>query len=407
MSDLLQAALPSIREANSSKVYRRGEGAPPIIVPQVVLPAMPLDSACGLGSRGRGVQEKFLREVRVSRTPWHALQRTPAEREAEASYLSNLVDHARVDCAEAEAWLHCLPVTCDLIFGSPPYTNARRYTDDDGMTTPVFKDPIAWAVWMADIYELCLRRCRGLVAFVVAGRTQRFQYNCAPRLLVAELYYRGICVRNPAVWTRDGIAGSGGPDYLRSSYEHIVVASNGGRLPWSDNTAMGHAPKYGPGGSMSHRLSDGSRRNAWGGTAKSGGERRPHGGRNPARGDHGLATVKTPVGYTPPKIANPGNVIHVPVGGGLMGDSAAHENEAPFPERIPEFWIRSFCPPGGLVADPFLGSGTTAAVAKKFGRLGIGCDLRMNQCAIARERLARVTWEESLGSATGHEPGSN
>ena len=32
-------------------------------------------------------------------------------------------------------------------------------------------------------------------------------------------------------------------------------------------------------------------------------------------------------------------------------------------ERMAEFVIRSFCPPGGTVLDPFSGSGTTAAAS--------------------------------------------
>jgi DNA modification methylase len=66
----------------------------------------------------------------------------------------------------------------------------------------------------------------------------------------------------------------------------------------------------------------------------------------------------------------------------------AHENEAPFPERLVEFFIRSFCPPGGIVLDCFSGSGTTAAVAAKTGRRYIGIDIRESQVALARRRLA-------------------
>lgn len=34
------------------------------------------------------------------------------------------------------------------------------------------------------------------------------------------------------------------------------------------------------------------------------------------------------------------------------------------------------------------GPGTTVAVARRLGRVGIGLDLRMNQCELARRRLA-------------------
>lgn len=90
--------------------------------------------------------------------------------------------------------------------------------------------------------------------------------------------------------------------------------------------------------------------------------------------------------YIPPALANPGNLVSIKVGGGLLGHSAAHDNEAPFPERIPEFFIRSHSRPGDIVLDPFSGSGTTAAVATKLGRIGLGLDLRFNQCELGRRR---------------------
>jgi len=70
-----------------------------------------------------------------------------------------------------------------------------------------------------------------------------------------------------------------------------------------------------------------------------------------------------------------------------MGDGLAHRNEAPFPESLAEFMIRSFCPPRGTVLDPFLGSGTTAAVAKKTGRFFTGIDIRQSQIKLSKLRL--------------------
>ncbi len=46
--------------------------------------------------------------------------------------------------------------------------------------------------------------------------------------------------------------------------------------------------------------------------------------------------------------------------------------------------------PGDLVLDPFVGSGTTAAVAKKLGRSYIGIDREQGYIDLAAERLARV-----------------
>lgn len=94
---------------------------------------------------------------------------------------------------------------------------------------------------------------------------------------------------------------------------------------------------------------------------------------------------------TPPALANPGNLIHRHVGGNQMGSRMAHENVAPFPEALVEFFVRSFCPPGGLCCDPFSGSGTMGAVAVRLGRRFTGCDLRPSQVNLSRRRIQEET----------------
>ena len=43
--------------------------------------------------------------------------------------------------------------------------------------------------------------------------------------------------------------------------------------------------------------------------------------------------------------------------------------------------------PGDLVLDPFMGSGTTAAVAKRLGRKYVGYELEEEYIKIAKKRL--------------------
>ena len=57
------------------------------------------------------------------------------------------------------------------------------------------------------------------------------------------------------------------------------------------------------------------------------------------------------------------------------------------PERLLERIITSSCPPGGLVFDCFMGSGTTQAVAYKLGRRFIGADINLGAIQIATKRL--------------------
>lgn len=57
------------------------------------------------------------------------------------------------------------------------------------------------------------------------------------------------------------------------------------------------------------------------------------------------------------------------------------------PEALLERILKASCPPGGLVADFFVGSGTTAAVADKLGRRWIATDLGKPAIMITRKRL--------------------
>jgi hypothetical protein len=313
------------------------------------------------------------------------------------------------DCLDIVSALE--PGSVDLVFCSPPYEAQRTYGIGFDLKGG------AWVQWAADRFEACYMASAGLTAWVVAGHTRDFRWSASPALLMAELHRRGVSLRNPPIMHRVGVPGSGGPDWLRSDYEWIICAASG-RMPWSDNTAMGHPPKWAPGGEMSNRLSDGQRRNQWGHSGKGKAERRKDGSRgNAVRPSHVVAPKVAAcragdvaaklhtknVGdrmveqaYTPPVMANPGNVIKVKVGGGLMGSKLAHENEAPFPEDIAEWFIRSFCPPGGLVLDPFSGSGTTAKVAKKLGRRSLSIDIRQSQCELTRRRLLEVPDEEAV-----------
>ena len=64
---------------------------------------------------------------------------------------------------------------------------------------------------------------------------------------------------------------------------------------------------------------------------------------------------------------------------------------ATFPEALAGRCILAACPSGGVVLDPFVGSGTTCLVAAKLGRRGVGLDLSMAYLAeIAAPRFART-----------------
>jgi hypothetical protein len=144
----------------------------------------------------------------------------------------------QADCLD---FLRNLPDGCvDLVFCSPPYEAARTYGIDFKLKGQ------DWVDWAVERFLECHRVSRGLTAWVVEGQTRKFRWSATPALLMADLHRAGVKLRKPPAYKRVGIPGSGGPDWLRNDYEFIVCASHG-KLPWSDNTAMGHPAEVGAG----------------------------------------------------------------------------------------------------------------------------------------------------------------
>lgn len=318
----------------------------------------------------------------------------------------------------AQADAEHLPIpdaSVDMVLGSPPYLNARLYLED-GEDLGIARGTVEWVDWMLRVTREAVRVSRGPVLWVVAGCTEDRNYQPGPEGLAWEWFKSGGYQECPCFWHRVGISGSGGDQWFRKDVEYVLCFKREPKFPWSDNTANGHPPRWAPGGEMSHRLTDGTRRSQWGhsGSGKRA-ERRQDGLIGDAlRPSHRFATRAhtkrlTDGGmedqtYVPPERANPGNmivgvgedvsswassVIHTNTGGGQLGWSGAHDNEAPYPQALAEWFIRSLCAPDGTVLDPFSGSGTTVRAALAAGRKGIGFDLRASQCHLGRRGVER------------------
>jgi site-specific DNA-methyltransferase (adenine-specific) len=68
---------------------------------------------------------------------------------------------------------------------------------------------------------------------------------------------------------------------------------------------------------------------------------------------------------------------------------------APYPADLCRTPILATCPPGGVVLDPFCGTGTTLVVAKALGRSAIGIDISPAYAQLARERLSDLLTDVS------------
>ena len=62
---------------------------------------------------------------------------------------------------------------------------------------------------------------------------------------------------------------------------------------------------------------------------------------------------------------------------------------AVFPEKIPELCIKAGTKEGDVVLDPFMGSGTTANVAKRLGREWIGIELNEDYAYLINNKTSQ------------------
>ena len=77
----------------------------------------------------------------------------------------------------------------------------------------------------------------------------------------------------------------------------------------------------------------------------------------------------------------PNNVLH------LATECGNKSHSAVFPEALPEWFIKLFTKEGDTVLDPFLGSGTTARVAKRMQRNSIGIEVLEEYYKLAQASL--------------------
>jgi site-specific DNA-methyltransferase (adenine-specific) len=86
-----------------------------------------------------------------------------------------------------------------------------------------------------------------------------------------------------------------------------------------------------------------------------------------------------------------GNIWYYATGNqGSTHDSIAFKHPAIFPESLAADHIRSWSNEGDIVLDPFMGSGTTAKVARALNRHYIGFEISAEYCDIINKRLEQT-----------------
>ncbi len=101
------------------------------------------------------------------------------------------------------------------------------------------------------------------------------------------------------------------------------------------------------------------------------------------RYEHEMAYLLAKGDVTPPETPIP-DVIEFRYTGNKL-----HPTQKPVTSLTP--LIKAFCPPSGIVLDPFAGSGSTLVAAKQLGRRYIGIEIDEQHHRTAQQRLDETT----------------
>jgi DNA modification methylase len=290
-----------------------------------------------------------------------------------------------------------------LVLGSPEYPyKGSRYID--GVKTKW--DYRAWPAMMIEIVRWSLE-IAPVAMFVVNDSVVDGCFVPAIAKLQVLAYEHGFVAERPLVWSKNAPPNRG-ESWWGNNHETILAFKRSdGDAPVFNWEAIATPRKFAPGGDFRQRGSNGERRTR---ATDTGTMARPR----------DVVEVAEPVGVSPSALATLlgvaksvkaffqadfenlaaaiehaeeivggvecSDVLRATVGGGHLGHKLAHENEAPYPERLIEPIVKALTNPGDTVFDPFTGSGTTGAVALKLDRNFVGCDVRFEQCKIAVAR---------------------
>ena len=246
----------------------------------------------------------------------------------------------------------------DAIITSPPYPRIDR---EYGRWTEA-----AWLTWMRQVIRSAdrLLKPRGSMLLVI-GPNSRHIGSLAPWpfQFVLDVFAAGLNVVQDSYWVKanrlpQSLAGAG---LMRDAVEWCVWIGppdcyrDQAAVRWEYSDSMRRLIELGRRG----RLADVRHASPSGSSVNKAAMARDRGG------------------------ATPMNVLAT---GSAGGEAGGHP--AAFPESLAAFWVKYLCPPGGVVADPFAGSGTTCAVARRLGRRWVGIERRADYARAARRRIA-------------------
>lgn len=270
---------------------------------------------------------------------------------------------------------HIEPESVDLIITSPPYFALRSYKDGDEHYAGQIGDEPTPQLFLEALWAVTAQ-CQQVLKptgsmFVNLG--DKYQHKS---LMGLPWRYVFGCVdgaagdpwvlRSEIVWSKPNGLPESVTDRVRRSHEtwfHLTrqpkyfASLDEIREPYSLSSLNRYSYKFGNGPAAAVATS-------------------------PSVGDGtGHTTEQNPLGKMP------GSVWTIPTESLRVPDWLGVDHFAAFPQEWPRRIIQGWSPTGGVVLDPFNGTGTVAMVARILGRKAIGVDLSRDYLKLAMWRI--------------------
>lgn len=277
--------------------------------------------------------------------------------ENNTDFLNEILDNGVVQGDSLELLPQLPRESIDLFFMSPPYADARAYSKINPDLYVEWFLPFARAMYDStkETGSLILN-IKNRVANNGPLKGQRHPYVYQ---LVIALQHMGWRWIETYIWAKpNAVPGKFGPR-TKDAFEYVYHFAKG-QKPYFDINAI-RVPYKADQAEIDRRKNDSL-------------------GRRTTEAGFGRDRTKTYLLGG----ADPGNVINVPQ---TYNQFKGVTHTAAMPEGLAEFFIKAACPEGGIVIDPFAGSGTTIVVAKRLNRLACGFELHAEYVHECKRRI--------------------
>lgn len=256
----------------------------------------------------------------------------------------------------------------DTTVTSPPYYRQRDYQGPEQLGQEA--TPEDYVERLVGVLNECRRVTRpsGSLWLVLGDKYQDGQLLGLPWRVALAARDAGWILRSDVIWHKPNAMPSAVKTRPTTDHEYVFFFTRSARYYYDADAIREPHVTFGPESKMRGGRQHFHRRHGTPEQGKNGGQSNLHDGRWD-QAFHPLGRNKRTVWSVP-----------------LSKFREAHF--AVFPEPLVETCLQASCPPGGLVLDPFLGSGTTAVVAQRLGRNYLGIECVEWYCEMARRRLA-------------------